>query len=95
MRRRADTAIDALPMEVVHVLNGGLDMMLDPDTAGVVDLHAGTAMVWGTGDAPFNLTTVEDTARFTARIATDPADVSGVSYLSGARPRSTRLPKYG
>ncbi len=85
MRRRADNAIDALPMEVVHVLNGGfMDMMLDPDTAGIVDLHAGTATVWGTGDEPFNLTTVEDTARFTARIATDPADVSGVRYLSGA-----------
>lgn len=85
MRRRADRAIDALPMEVVHVLNGGfMDMMLDPSTAGIVDLNARTATVWGTGDEPFNLTTVEDTARFTAKVATDPADVSGVRYLSGA-----------
>ncbi len=85
MRRHADEVIDALPMEVVHVLNGGfMDMMLDPDTPGIVDLQAGTATVWGTGDEPFNLTTVEDTARFTARIATDPADVSGVHRVSGA-----------
>jgi uncharacterized protein YbjT (DUF2867 family) len=85
MRRQADKAIDALPMEVVHVLNGGfMDMMLDPDTTAIVDLSAGTATVWGSGDEPFNLTTVEDTARFTARIATDPADVSGVRRVSGA-----------
>jgi hypothetical protein len=37
-----------------------------------------------TGDEPFNLTTVDDTARFTARVATDPADLAGVRYLSGA-----------
>lgn len=85
MRRRADRAIDALPMEVAHVLNGGfMDMMLDPSTAGIVDLNARTATVWGTGEEPFNLTRVEDTARFTAKVATDPADVSGVRYLSGA-----------
>jgi uncharacterized protein YbjT (DUF2867 family) len=85
LRRRADRAIDALELEVVHVLNGAfMDMMLDPDTAGIVDLDTGTATLWGTGDEPFNLTTVDDTARFTARVATDPAEVSGVHYLSGA-----------
>jgi uncharacterized protein YbjT (DUF2867 family) len=85
LRRRADAAIDALPLEVVHVLNGAfMDMMLDPATAGIVDLAKGTATLWGTGDEPFNLTTVEDTARFTARVATDPADLAGVRYLSGA-----------
>lgn len=86
MRRRADTAIDAMDLQVVHVLNGAfMDMMLDPTTAGVVDLPNKTATVWGTGDEPFDLTTVEDTARFTARIATDPAELSGVHYISGAR----------
>jgi uncharacterized protein YbjT (DUF2867 family) len=85
MRRRADRAIDALPLQVVHVLNGGfMDMMLDPGTAGLIDLDAGTVMVWGTGDEAFNLTTVDDTARFTAALATDPSDVSGVRYVSGA-----------
>lgn len=86
LRRRAATAVEALPMQVVHVLNGAfMDMMLDPATAGIVNLEDGTATLWGTGDEPFDLTTVEDTARFTARLATDPADVSGVRYLSGAR----------
>jgi len=85
LRKRADSEIDAMPLEVAHVLNGAfMDMMLDPQTAGIVDLQSGTATLWGTGDEPFNLTTVEDTARFTARVATDPAQVAGVRYLSGA-----------
>ncbi len=86
MRRRADQEIDGLPLQVVHVLNGAfMDMMLDPATPGLIDLTKGTVMLWGTGDEPFDLTTVEDTARFTAKIAADLADVSGVRYLSGAR----------
>ncbi len=86
MRRRADAAIDALPMQVVHVLSGGfMDMMLDPSNAGIIDLSAATVMVWGTGDEPFDLTTVEDTARFTATAATDPEELPGVLYLSGER----------
>jgi uncharacterized protein YbjT (DUF2867 family) len=85
LRKRADEAIDAMPLEVVHVLNGAfMDMMLDPTTAGIVDLQAGTARLWGTGDEPFNLTTVDDAAHFTARLATDPEDVSGVRRVSGA-----------
>ena len=86
MRRRADQEIDALPLQVVHVLNGAfMDLMLDPATPGLIDLTQGTVMLWGTGDEPFDLTTVDDTARFTAKVAADPADVSGVRYLSGAR----------
>ena len=85
-RRQAARVIDALPMQVVHVLSGGfMDMMLDPAAAGLIDLSAGTVVLYGTGNEQFDLTTVEDTARFTSRLATDPADVSGVRYLSGAR----------
>lgn len=84
MRRRADSAIDALPMQVVHVLNGAfMDMMLDPGTPGLVDVANGTVTLWGSGDEPFDLTTVDDTARFTARVATDSDDLSGVRYVSG------------
>jgi hypothetical protein len=70
----------------VHVLNGAfMDMMLDPATPGLIDLTKGTVMLWGTGDEPFDLTTVDDTARYTAKVATDHADLSGVRYLSGSR----------
>jgi hypothetical protein len=47
MRRCADTAIDAMDLQVVHVLNGAfMDMMLDPATAGIVDLPHKTATLW-------------------------------------------------
>jgi len=85
LRKQADALIDALPLQVVHVLNGAfMDMMLDPETAGIVNLQNNSARLWGTGDESFNLTTVDDTAHFTARLATDPADVSGVRTVSGA-----------
>lgn len=85
LRKQAARAIDAMPIEVAHVLNGAfMDTMLDPKTGGLIDVRQGTATLWGTGDEPFNLTTVEDTARFTAGVATDPVDVSGVRYVSGA-----------
>jgi len=86
VRRRAAAAIDALPMEVVHVLNGVfMDGMLDPAQPGLLDVGTGTVMLWGSGDEPFDATTVKDTARFTARVATDPEDRSGVRYVSGSR----------
>jgi uncharacterized protein YbjT (DUF2867 family) len=86
VRRRADAAIDALPMEVVHVLNGAfMDGMLDPTQPGLLDVSRSTVTLWGTGDEPFDVTTVEDTARFAARVATDPQDRSGIRYVSGSR----------
>lgn len=86
VRRRAAAEIDILPMEVVHVLNGAfMDGMLDPTRPGLLDVGDGTVMLWGTGDEPFDVTTVEDTARFAARVATDPEDRSGVRYVSGSR----------
>ena len=80
MRRRADQAIDALPLQVVHVLNGGfMDMMLDPNTPGMVDVDAGTAMLWGT--TPHASPRTSPPTRPTCRAcATSP----------GRRPRSTR-----
>ena len=85
-RKQADAAIDALPMQVVHVLNGAfMDMMLNPAYPGIIDVQNASARIWGTGDEPFDTTTVDDTAHFTARLATDPADISGVRAVSGTQ----------
>src|SRR6478735_3439366 len=43
IRREADARIDSLPLEVVHVLNGGfMDLMLDPRAAHIIDLEKRT-----------------------------------------------------
>ena len=86
LRREADAAIDELGLEVVHILNGAfMDMMLDPRTAGVVDLEQGTGNYFGDGTDPFDITLIDDVAAFTARIAVDEAATAGTYALSGTR----------
>ena len=53
LRKQADAIIDALPLQVVHVLNGAfMDMMLDPRDRRNLNLQNNTARLWGTGDEP-------------------------------------------
>lgn len=86
IRKRAAAAIERLDLEVLHVLQGAfLDQMLDPRNTGLIDLERGVVRFWGTGDEPIDMTTVEDTARFAARVATDPDAAPGVHAVSGAR----------
>lgn len=75
-----------MALEVVHVLNGGfMDMMVNPGYPGIVNVQGATARIWESGEELFDLTTVADTARFTALLSADPADVSGVRAVSGAQ----------
>lgn len=86
LRREADAAIDELGLEVVHILNGAfMDMMLDPLTAGVVDLEKGTGNYYGDGTDQFDITLIDDVAAFTARIAVDEFTTAGTYALSGTR----------
>lgn len=83
MRREADEAIAASGIEHVHVLNGAfMDTMLTP-FIGVFDLDGGTARFWGTGDEPVDLTTTDDTARYTAEAAIDRQLPSGKFAVAG------------
>lgn len=82
LRREADEAVAGLGLEHVHVLNGAfLDGMVDMG----FDHDARTVSHWGTGDEVFEATTVEDTARFTARAAVDRDLVSGPFPVVGDR----------
>jgi hypothetical protein len=86
MRRTAAAGLEALDLDVVHVLNGAfMDMMLDPRTAGVVDLDRGTGHYWGDGTDEFDVTLIDDVAAFTARLAVDPATKAGTYAISGSR----------
>ena len=85
LRRDADDRIDQLGLEVLHVLNGGfLDMMINRGPA-MVDLDQPQAVYWGGGDDEFDMTTVEDTAKFTARLAADLEAPAGTYRISGGR----------
>ena len=85
-RKEADAAIEAMDLEVIHVLQGAfMDQMLDPSFPMFVDLAQRQIRFFGTGDELTDMTTVEDTARFTARVATDLEAHAGVHTISGAQ----------
>jgi uncharacterized protein YbjT (DUF2867 family) len=84
LRREADEAIASLDIERVHVLAGAfLDTLATG--AGIVafDDEVGIATFWGTGEERFDATTVDDTARYTARVAVDPSVPSGKFTIAG------------
>lgn len=86
LRREADEEISSLDMEHVHVLSGAF---LDGFATGAVliefDDEARVASLWGTGEELFEATTVDDTARYAARVAVDPTAPSGKFAVAGQR----------
>jgi uncharacterized protein YbjT (DUF2867 family) len=84
MRREADVAIAAAGIEYVHILNGAfMDNFLHSQFGGVFDMAQGTASYWGDGQDLFDATSVEDTARFTARAAVDRGLSNGKFAIAG------------
>lgn len=85
-RRKADEAIAALGIEHVHVLTGAfLDLVAMPGAIVQFDDDAGVATLWGSGEERFEATSVEDTARYVARVALDPAVPSGKFAVAAQR----------
>lgn len=70
-RRRAAAAYRDADIAVVSVLNGAFyEVMLG--FMGIVDWERGTLSHWGDPDQPLDLTSVSDTAAYTAAAALDP-----------------------
>jgi uncharacterized protein YbjT (DUF2867 family) len=84
MRRHAAEGIGATGLEVVHVLQGGFMEMFTPGM-GMFDSAAGVVSFWGDGSEMFEVTSVADTARMTARIALDRSVGSGKFAFAGDR----------
>ena len=82
LRRTADAHIAALGLEQVNILQGAFMNLFLPGM-GAIDLDAGTVTFWGDGGQPIEATTVEDTARMTARVALDPSVASGKFAFAG------------
>ena len=84
MRRDADERIAASGIEHIHVLNGAfMDNFLQSQFGGVFDMERGTASYWGDGNDAFDATSVEDTARYTARAAIDRDVPNGKFAIAG------------
>ncbi len=80
LRRDADEIIAGTGIQAVHILNGAL---MDGFVDAFFDHEARTATFWGSGEETFDATTVEDTARYTARAAMDPAVPVGKFAVAG------------
>jgi nucleoside-diphosphate-sugar epimerase len=73
-------------MEQVNCLNGAfLDGIVMPGAVIAFDDQAGTATFWGSGDVHFEATTVDDTARYAARVALDPEVPAGRFAIAAER----------
>ena len=84
LRRTADEQIAATGIEQVHVLQGAFMEMFAPG-AGTFDYQAGTVTYWGDGRQVIDTTSVEDTARMVAHIATDSSVDVGKFAFAGDR----------
>ena len=70
-------------MEVVHVFQGCFTDRRVLGFLGMYDGEKGVVRYWGDGNVPLEFTTYEDTARYTAEAATDPAPVPSHFYVAG------------
>ncbi|MCP2342077.1 NmrA family NAD(P)-binding protein [Actinomadura rupiterrae] len=80
-RRRAAAEYADAGLEVVSVLNGAFyEVMVG--FMGLIDWERGVLEHWGDPDQPLDLTSVADTAAFTAAVALDPT-ATGTQRFAG------------
>ncbi len=84
MRTQADAGIAAVGLEQVNILQGGFMDLFLPGM-GAIDLDRGTVGFFGDGAKPVEVTSVEDTARMTARVALDRDVLAGKFAFAGDR----------
>jgi uncharacterized protein YbjT (DUF2867 family) len=81
-RRTADERIAATGLEQVNILQGGFMELFMPGM-GAIDLDKGAVGFFGDGNRPIDVTSVEDTARMTARVALDRTVPAGKFAFAG------------
>ena len=84
MRAQADAGIAATGLEQVNLLQGAFMNVFLPGM-GAIDLDKGIVGFFGDGTMPIEVTSVDDTARMTARVALDPTVPAGKFAFAGDR----------
>jgi uncharacterized protein YbjT (DUF2867 family) len=83
-RASVDEKISSLGLEHIHMLQGGFMDLFGPGSP-LVNYEKRTVHFWGDGKRPIEVTSVEDTARMTARVALDRSVPSGKFAFAGDR----------
>jgi hypothetical protein len=58
-------------LKAIHILNGGFMEAILTQFMGVLDVDSKKIRYWGTGDEVWDMTSTEDTAKFTAEVICD------------------------
>lgn len=83
MRKTFDEQFADSAVHPTYLLNGGfIEVVLAP-VFGVVDLNADTFSYWGDARQPMDLTTIPDTAAYTAAAALDPTTANRTVSVAG------------
>jgi uncharacterized protein YbjT (DUF2867 family) len=81
-RAAADDRIAGLGLEHIHILQGGFMDLFGPGSP-LMDYNKGLVTFWGDGTQPIEITSIDDTARMTARVALDRTVASGKFSFCG------------
>ena len=84
LRAKADGLIAETGLEQVNILQGGFMDLFKPGN-GAIDLEKGTVGFYGDGNQKVEITTVDDTAAMTARVALDRTVPAGKFAFAGDR----------
>jgi uncharacterized protein YbjT (DUF2867 family) len=84
LRAKADARIAKTGLEQVHILQGAFMEIFMPGR-GAIDLEKGAVGFYGDGDQLIEVTSVDDTASMTARVALDPTVPAGKFAFAGDR----------
>lgn len=76
-------------LKAVHILNGGFMEAILTQFMGLLDVDSKKIRYWGTGNEPWDMTSTEDTAKFTAEAI---CDEKATGVLKGTVLTSTKNP---
>jgi uncharacterized protein YbjT (DUF2867 family) len=83
IRRQFANLLKASSVAHTFVLNGAFTEVELSPWGGLIDQKAQTFSYWGDGNTPFDITTTDDTARYTAEVVLDPALANTTFEVAG------------
>jgi nucleoside-diphosphate-sugar epimerase len=83
MRKKVFSALENSQLDYTLILNGCFTDVLFGAFLKVFDFAAGTFNYWGDGNTPFDITTIDDTAKLIAEAIADPAMANQALQVAG------------
>jgi len=78
----AETMLASVVPHTFVLVGGFIEVMFDIPS-GIYDFDSGIVNIWGSGDEPFDVTTMDDSARFLAEVVLDPSAENQTMEFAG------------